>query len=143
MRLKLHQIVQQQDFSPYQSRLSEEGKKSISYRIVANYYSIARDHYCSVDESLRRYRDANGSASRGHASMLKPTNYRLETELTSLVTELLFKLPNLESIIQDDPQTSDEDKRILLEAFNTFKSKIDGLFKLLDYSCFAVKKEDE
>ncbi|MFM7189248.1 MAG: hypothetical protein ACKOX2_00315, partial [Microcystaceae cyanobacterium] len=93
--------------------------------------------------SLLRYRDANGSAVGGHTSMLKPTNYRLETELTSLVTELLFKLPDLESIIQDNPQTSDEDKQILLEAFNTFKSKINGLFKLLDYPCFAVKKEDE
>ena len=35
-----------------------------------------------------------GSAVGGHASMLKLPNYRLETELTSLVTELLFNLPN-------------------------------------------------
>ncbi len=42
--------------------------------------------------------------------------------------------------VQDDPQTSEEEKRILLEAFSAFKSKINGLFKLLGYSSFVVKK---
>jgi hypothetical protein len=141
MRFKLHQFIQNSDFYDYRNQLSEEGKQSLSCQILSHYYYIAYRHFSGLNESLCRYRASNGSTVIGNPSDLQPTNHRLETELLSLITELLVQLPNLDSVINDDSKTSEQDKTILKEAYSAFKGKIDSLFVLLGHSCFAVKKQ--
>jgi hypothetical protein len=141
MRFKLHKLIQDSDFYNYRNQLSEGGKQSLSCQILSHYYYIAYRHFIGLNEALCRYRESNGSTVLGNPSNLQPTNHRLETELLSLITELLVQLPNLDSVINDDSQTSEQDKSVLKEAYSTFKTKINSLFVLLGHSCFAMKKQ--
>ncbi|AIE73501.1 hypothetical protein D082_09730 [Synechocystis sp. PCC 6714] len=52
-------------------------------------------------------------------------------------------MPDLESLIKNDKETTNEDKLILLTAYQGFKSKVDGLFKLFGWPCFGCKQEKE
>ena len=142
MRFKFNQFVQEADFYKCFNKLSEEGKSSLSSKIVKNYYTVAYNHFLAINHALNSYRDWQGHPVVGNSSTLKPSSTRVETELISLISQILSQFPSLEEIIESDTQTTDADKVLLREAFLTLKSKIDGLFILLGNPCFASKKED-
>jgi hypothetical protein len=139
MRFNVHTIIEETEFFPFSQKLSDKGKSSASCRIVHYYYQIAYNSYRQIDQALRSYRDQNGKAVRGNAGDIKPISQRLETELISFVTVLMVNLPNLESIINDERELDEQDRKILLESYQIFKQKVASMFKLLDHPSFAIK----
>jgi hypothetical protein len=139
MRFNVHRIIEETEFSQFSQKLSDKGKSSASCRIVHYYYQIAYNSYRQIDQTLRSYREQNGKAVQGNIGDIKPISQRLETELISFVTVLMVNLPSLESIINDDPQLDEPDRKILIESYQSFKQKIANMFKLLDHPSFAIK----
>lgn len=141
MKYKAEQFISSSEFSPSFAKLSEHGKNSLSCKIVRNYYVMASTNLTSIRESLRRCRDESGQPLSLSPSELKPSSYRLEFELVALIASNLTQMPDLENFIKDDKETTNEDKLILLTAYQGFKNKVDGLFKLFGWPCFGFKQE--
>jgi hypothetical protein len=92
---------------PIANQLSEEGKKSISWQILMNYYTIANRNLNSIRDALRAYRQPNNQICNLNPPELKPSSYRLEFELLALIATNLNQMPGLENIIKADQQTTE------------------------------------
>lgn len=130
----------------FRSKLSESGQKSISCSIVSNTYDTVSKYYQMIESCLMRERDESGKA-KGSLTSQSELLYspRLEHELICLVTSLLKAIPtmDIDKLLNQDPEITEEDKPILKEAYSALKAKINLLDQLLGHPCFARKKTEE
>lgn len=139
--INLNGIAWSVSFTQYYNLLSEEGKSSPSRFSVYNYYEIAESHFRVAREALKTFRDDNGSPVYGNQK-LKPTSLRANYELACLVTTLLLNFPSLNEVIKNDNKTTDEDKRILTMAYESWKQNIKNIHGLLGNPALGIKKEE-
>lgn len=139
--INLNGIALSGSFAQYYNLLSEEGKSSTSRVSVYNYYEIAESHYRIARQALQTFRDEKGSPLCD-SSKLKPPSLRANYELACLVTTLLLNLPSLNEVIKNDKKTTDEDKRILTMAYESWKQNIKNIHGLLGNPALGIKKEE-
>jgi hypothetical protein len=143
MKYQPDAFIQTSEFNSSFVKLSEKGKESLSCQFIKFYYQIASINLRSIREALTKYRDCSSQIIGTDPEKLKPHSYRFEFELVALISSNLMQMPDLESIIKKDNETTDEDKLILLGAYQGFKNKIDGLFKLFGWPSFGILEEKE
>ena len=106
---------------------------------------MSYDCYTIIDSSLRRKRDISSGQKFQISEDQLYLSPRLKYELTCLITTLLRNLEkfNMEKLINQDSELTDEDKVILNKAYYSLTKNIDAWFQLLGEPCFAREKIEE
>lgn len=127
------------------NNLSDSGQKSISRNIVNKFYEMVIDHYKIIDSSLTVKRDISSGTRLGINRDKLYVAPRLKYELTCLVTTLLKNLEkfDLEKLINQDSELTDEDKVILKKAYDSLKNNIKTLYQIFGEPCFGREKIEE
>lgn len=127
------------------SQLSDSGKKSVSWNFIDKSYQMGIDHYNIIDSSLRVKRDMSSVARLGINQNKLHISPRLKYELTCLITTLLKNLEkfDMDKLINQDAELTDEDKVILKKAFYSLTKNIEIIYNLLGEPCFGREKIEE
>lgn len=125
-------------------QLSDLGKQSVSWNFVDKFYSMAINHYNIIDSCLGRKRNMPSGDKVGPNNKIYRSP-RLKYELTCLITTLLKKLEqfNMEKLINQDVELTNEDKVILKKAYYSLTKNIETIYQLLDEPCFGREKIEE